>query len=139
MKKIFAAIATSAFAFAATSCAAGDEQPSAEETTAESTLEDLGHVVELQADGSEGAEVSVTFVNDEFETTQHSKVDTPWSAEITRLSAPESALGINMTAQVSGDGGSVSCRILWDGEVVSEDDGSGPFAIADCVLPRDLP
>lgn len=139
MKKVLSAVSATALAFALISCSSFEDSGVAETTVTPTEEGQSENVVELQADGSEGAEVTVTFMDKGFETTQHSSVETPWAAQITSLSSEDEALGINMTAQVTQQGGSVSCRILWNGEVVSEDDSSGPFAIADCSLPRDLP
>ena len=76
----------------------------------------------------------VTYVAEDMNIIQHADMPMPWSETITGLGSKWDALGANVSVQQNGSG-EVTCRVLWNDEVVSENTSSGAYSIASCSLP----
>lgn len=109
--------------------------PAEQETSTDDTA--TGHTLTFEAHTSDGSTGSVTYVSEDFNIVQHADMPMPWTETIDGIGSKWDALGANMSVQQNGSG-EVTCRVLWDGEVVSENTSTGAYSIATCSLPSDL-
>lgn len=120
-----------------------DPEPTtdAPETTApdeqETSTDDTGHTLTFEAETSDGSTGSVTYVSEDFNIVQHADMAMPWTETIDGIDSKWDALGANMSVQQNGSG-EVTCKMIWNGEVVSENTSTGPYSIATCSLPSNL-
>lgn len=99
--------------------------------------EKSGHTLRFEATTSDGSSASVTYIGSGFDIVQHQDEPMPWSVDIDGIENPIDAVGANVNVMQNGSG-DVTCRALWDGEVVSENTSTGMFATASCTLPVSL-
>ncbi|CDZ90785.1 MmpS family transport accessory protein [Rhodococcus ruber] len=85
--------------------------------------------VTYQVEGT-GTGASVTYSGRDMNMAQETDVTLPWTKDVTI-----DGLGkfVSLTVTNNEDGGSITCRILADDAVVSEQTSSGPFASANCT------
>ena len=86
-----------------------------------------------EAETSTGAPMDITYVGENFNITQQQGQASPWTTTVD-VDSRMDVMGANMSAQNTG-GGDVTCRVYWEGELVSENTSSGDYAIATCSLP----
>lgn len=96
-----------------------------------------GHTLTFEAATSDGSTGSVTYVSEDFNIVQHADMAMPWTETIDGIDSKWDALGANMSVQQNGSG-EVTCKMIWNGEVVSENTSTGPYSIATCSLPSNL-
>ncbi|UGT60633.1 MmpS family transport accessory protein [Nocardia asteroides] len=84
--------------------------------------------VAYEVRGSGGA-AAVTYSGRDFDIAQEAEAPLPWSKDVTI-----DGLGkyVSLTAQSGADGEELSCRILVDGRVLSEQTSNGPFSMVSC-------
>ena len=80
--------------------------------------------ITYQVEGS-GGSVSVTYSGSDFNSAQDTDVTLPWTKQITISGFLKT---VSLTATNGSSGGTVTCRILADGNVVAQQTSSGPFA-----------
>lgn len=85
--------------------------------------------VTYQVEGS-GGNSSITYSGRDFNIAQETAATLPWTKDVTI-----DGLGKTVTLSATNDenGGDVTCRILVDGNAISEQTSSGPFASASCT------
>lgn len=101
------------------------------------TDEARGNTLRFEASTSDGSTGSVTYIAENFDIIQHQDEPMPWSVDVEGIGDSWDVLGANISVQQNGSG-EVTCRVLWNGEVVSENTSTGEFAIAMCSLPSTL-
>jgi hypothetical protein len=76
---------------------------------------------------------NITYSADEnLNLSQREGVTLPWTTDIA-LPGTFPAATLALTAQSGGEGpGEITCRILRDGEVLSESTSRGPYAVVTC-------
>jgi len=76
-----------------------------------------------------GSNVSITYSGPDTSFAQETAATLPWTKEVMI-----DGLGkfINVTATNGAEGGEITCRILVDGRVISEQLSTGPFSSANC-------
>lgn len=109
--------------------------PAEQETSTDDTA--TGHTLTFEAATSDGSTGSVTYVSEDFNIIQHADMAMPWTETIDGIDSKWDALGANMSVQQNGSG-EVTCKMIWNGEVVSENTSTGAYSIATCSLPSDL-
>lgn len=113
------------------------EVPEPTETAAAPAASTTGHTLTFEAATSDGSTGSVTYVGEDMNIIQHTDMAMPWSETIDGIGSDWDVIGANMSVQQNGSG-EVTCRVLWDGEVVSENTSTGAYSIASCSLPTNL-
>lgn len=111
-----------------------DDELNNNETTKVKKGEDAsGTEVVLKVTDSKDAQLeNVTYSDPDMNISQANKVKAPWEK---RFSTDEdmSILGFTLNAQRGADGaGKITCSITVDGEVVTENSSTGPFAVVSC-------
>lgn len=113
---------------------APEPTPAAAPAPAQAEEKKSGHTLRFEANTSDGSTGSVTYVGQDFNIIQHQDEPMPWGVDIDGIGNKWDAIGANISVQQNG-GDEVTCRALWDGEVVSENTSTGDYAIAMCSLP----
>ncbi|WP_210746812.1 MmpS family transport accessory protein [Nocardia speluncae] len=76
-----------------------------------------------------GSEAAVTYLGRDQGMAQETGVSLPWSKDVL-ISGWDRI--VSMTAANGPAGGDITCRILVDGRVMTEQTSSGPYASASC-------
>lgn len=113
------------------------DDPTPTETAAAPAATTSGHSLTFEASTSDGSTGMVTYVGEDMNIIQHTDMAMPWSETIDGIDSDWDVIGANMSVQQNGSG-EVTCRVLWDGEVVSENTSTGAYSIASCSLPTNL-
>lgn len=103
----------------------GGENSSSDSTSDSAEGNTLTYQVE-----TDGSTSNVTYVQQGSNISQEQGVQSGWSKDV-QFDSKFDAIGANMTAQLDGSG-TVTCRILWNGEVVSETTSTGDYVVASC-------
>jgi hypothetical protein len=85
--------------------------------------------VTYEVEGS-GSSVAVTYSRSDFNTAQDTDVTLPWTKQITISGFLKT---VSLIATNGHSDGTVTCRILADGNVIAQQTSSGPFATASCI------
>lgn len=117
-----------------TTDSAQNSQPSdsaqpAQENNAEQPNNGGGNVMQyvLETDGSP---VNATYAGKGMNISQEQGVPSGWTKEI-QFDNKWDAIGANLSGQLDG-GGTVTCKMLWNGVVVAENQSSGDYAMVTC-------
>ena len=86
---------------------------------------------EVTAEGGETAMVTYTS-DDSFNISQENGVALPWTKTVDLGSGILGGDGASLQAQGDGSADSITCRVVRDGEVVSENTSTGQFAVVTC-------
>jgi len=80
-----------------------------------------------------GATAMVTYASDDtFNISQENGVVLPWTKTVDLGSGILGGGGASRQAQGDGSADSITCRVVRDGEVVSENTSTGQFAVVTC-------
>lgn len=79
---------------------------------------------------TDGAPVNATFASQGANISQEQGVPSGWTKDI-EFDGKWDALGANLSGQLDGSG-TVTCRMLWNGQVVAENQSSGDYAVVTC-------
>ncbi|HVW39813.1 MAG TPA: MmpS family transport accessory protein [Amycolatopsis sp.] len=90
----------------------------------------VSHAVTYELSGATGA-LNITYVAQGSEIAQVADAATPWSISIDHVSTAGSAQYFLLSAQNAG-GGTLRCRIVVDGKVVSEASAAAPQGVVRC-------
>lgn len=114
--------------------APSSEKPSAKSEKPEKTKEPKPTgVLVIEVRSTESTQGSVTFTDptkDNFQLQQITDAALPWRKRWTGVDSLP--LGWNMNVQQKS-GGTITCKVTLDGEVVAEGKSSGPYAVVTCA------
>jgi hypothetical protein len=110
----------------ASTCHRGAATPGAPAASATSDT-----TYEVTAEGGETAMVTYTS-DDSFNISQENGVALPWTKTVDLGSGILDGGGGSLQAQGDGSADSITCRVVRDGEVVSENTSTGQFAVVTC-------
>lgn len=79
---------------------------------------------------TDGSTVNATYSAQGANISQEQGVQSGWKKEI-QFDNKWDAIGANVSGQLDGSG-SVTCKILWNGEVVAENTSTGDYSIVTC-------
>lgn len=92
---------------------------------------DAGSLVVYEVLGK-GTAGNVTYSKEGFAQEQHTSVRLPWRKELRFADRVGVFSPLSLVAQNGAQGGSITCRVLVDGEVVGESTSSGQYAVVTC-------
>lgn len=87
---------------------------------------------EVTGSGGESEQILYTYPVDGEPESVHASGEFPWSETVTTERENFFVASVGLKAQVTADGGSITCRIWVDGEVISEESASGAFEVVGC-------
>lgn len=92
-----------------------------------------GDVITYEVSGS-GSATNITYIKDKnMGQEQVSSARLPWSKQVTfDDGGPLSFQPLSLIAQAGQGGGSITCRILRDGQELTSSTSSGPFSVVTC-------
>ncbi|WP_066584078.1 MmpS family transport accessory protein [Corynebacterium provencense] len=119
-----------------TAAAAPEAQPgteSGDQSGAQPGTESDGNVMQLVLE-SDGAPINASWLQN-GNTAQEQGVASGWTKDIP-ADTKWDALMNNVTGQLDG-AGTLTCRILWNGEVITESTSTGDYAVVTCTPDMD--
>jgi hypothetical protein len=134
MRSKLAVIGLSVFAVFAIACGAASngptQGPGVDNDGGDQSESTSGHTIQFEVTGDGVASANSISYGIGGNISQANGAALPWSQEAT---SEESFLILSLTAQSSSDsGGSISCKITVDGEMVVENRSEGAFAVVTC-------
>ncbi|MBP3088505.1 hypothetical protein EML15_05015 [Corynebacterium sp. sy017] len=107
---------------------AQEQKPDQAEEKIEATPESntLTYVLE-----SDGAPINANYIVEGANVSQEQGVESGWTKDL-EFENKWKAIGTNVMGQLQGSG-SVTCKILWNGEVISENTSTGDYAVVTCT------
>lgn len=108
-----------------TSTSQGDGESNAVQPGTETPTNVMQYVLE-----TDGAGVNATFAGKGANISQEQSVQSGWTKEV-EFENKWDAIGANLSGQLDGSG-TVTCKMLWNGTVVAENQSSGDYAMVTC-------